>query len=105
MKSESSFIILPLYVDDILFATNDRELLNKVKIELSEKFVMKDMDEASYVLEIQILKDRKSRMLNINKEKYLHSTLKMFGMQNCAPAPTLYVYGKRLSKSQYPVKG
>ena len=96
---------MSLYVDDILLATNDIELLNKVKIELSEKFEMKDMGEAFYVLGIQIFRDRKSRILSINQEKYLHSILKRFGIQNCAHALTPYVYGKRLNKSQCPGKG
>ena len=55
MKSGSSFIILFLYVNDILLATNNIELLNKVKIEFSEKFDIKDMSEASYAIGIQIL--------------------------------------------------
>ena len=80
MKSGSSFIIFPLYVDDILLATNDMELLNKVKIELSEKFEMKDKGEAFYVFGIQILRDQKSRLLSINQEKYLHLVLKRFEM-------------------------
>ena len=57
MKSGSSFIILSLYVDVILLVTNNMKLLNKVKIELSEKFEIKDMGEASYVLGIQIARD------------------------------------------------
>ena len=63
------------------------------------------MGEASYVLGIQIFRDRKSRMLSINQEKNLHSVLKRFGMQNYAPAPTPYVYRKRMNKNQCPGKG
>ena len=66
MKSGRKFVILSLYVDDILLTRNDIEMLNKMKSELSGKFEMKDMDEASYVLGVQILRDRKSRILSIN---------------------------------------
>ena len=98
MKSKSNYTILSLYVDDILLARNDIEMLNKIKSELSKKFEMKDIGEASYVLGVQILRDRKSRTLSINQEKYLRSVLKKFGMHNCNPAPTPLVHEKRLEK-------
>ncbi|RDX58241.1 hypothetical protein CR513_62453, partial [Mucuna pruriens] len=58
--SESKFIILVLYVDNILFATatNDVTMLHDVKQFLSNNFEMKDMGEASYMIKIEIFRDR-----------------------------------------------
>ena len=50
----SNFIILVLYVDDILFPTNDFGLLCQTKEFLSQNFEMKDMSETSYVIGIEI---------------------------------------------------
>ena len=54
----SKFIILVLYVDDILLAASDLGLLHDVKNYLSSNFEMKDMGEASYVIGIEIFRDR-----------------------------------------------
>ena len=51
--SGRKFIFLILYVDDILLATNDLGLLSETKKFLSNKFEMKDMREASYVIGIE----------------------------------------------------
>ena len=48
--SGSKFIILILYVDDILLAANDVGLLHDIKKFLFKNFKMKDMGEASYVI-------------------------------------------------------
>ena len=48
--SGSKFIILVLYVDDILLAANDVGLLHDIKKFLSKNFEMKDMGEAFYVI-------------------------------------------------------
>ena len=48
------FIFLVLYVDDILLASSDVSLLLETK-----KFDMKDLGEASFVLEIEIHRDRR----------------------------------------------
>ena len=45
--SGSKFVILVLYVDDILFVTNDIVLLHDVKKFLPNKFEMKDMGVTS----------------------------------------------------------
>lgn len=51
--SGSKFIILILYVNDILLATNDFDMLHETKNFLSKNFEMKDMGEASYVIGIE----------------------------------------------------
>ena len=52
------FIFLILYVDDILLASSDVSLLLETKKFLSSKFDMQDLGEASFVLGIEIHRDR-----------------------------------------------
>ena len=52
--SRSKVIFLILYIDDILLATNDLDLLHETKKFLSNNFEMKDMGEASFVIGIEI---------------------------------------------------
>ena len=52
------FFFLVLYVDDILLTTNDKGLLHEVKLFLSENFDMKDIGDATYVIDIKIHRDR-----------------------------------------------
>ena len=48
------YIFLILYVDGILLASSDVNLLLEIKKFLFSKFDMKDLDEASFVLGIEI---------------------------------------------------
>ena len=50
--SGSKFIILVLYIDDILLASSDMELLHETKRFLSSKFDMKDLGNAFFVMGI-----------------------------------------------------
>ena len=56
--SGSKYIFLVLYVDDILLVTNDIGMLHETKRFLSRNFEMKDLGDASFVLGIQIHRDR-----------------------------------------------
>ena len=53
------YIFLVLYVDDILLASSDVNLLLETKKFLSSKFDMKDLGEASFVLRIEIHRDKR----------------------------------------------
>jgi len=64
--SERKFIFLILYVDDILLATNDLGLLSETEKFLSNNFEMKDMGEASYVIGIEIFRDRSQGLLGLS---------------------------------------
>jgi hypothetical protein len=48
------FIILILYVDDILLASSDKNLLYEAKGFPSSNFDMKELGDVSYVLGIEI---------------------------------------------------
>ena len=48
---KGKYIFLVLYVDDILLASSDKDLLAETESFLSSNFDMKDIVEASYVLE------------------------------------------------------
>ena len=61
--SGSKYIFLVLYVDDILLATNDLNLLRDTKKFLSRNFEMKDLGSVSYVLGIQTYRDRLKNVL------------------------------------------
>ena len=65
-RSNNHFIILSLYVDDILIAGNYKKLIDVTKKWLSSNFEMKYMGEASYVLGVKILRDRSKRLLDLS---------------------------------------
>ncbi|RVW52633.1 Retrovirus-related Pol polyprotein from transposon TNT 1-94 [Vitis vinifera] len=64
-------VFLVLYVDDILLIGNDVESLSKVKNWLASQFQMKDLGEASYILGIQMTRDRKNRLLALSQAAYI----------------------------------
>jgi hypothetical protein len=57
------FIFLILYLDDILLASSDVSLLLESKMFLFSNFDMKDLGEASFVIGIEIHRDRRKGVL------------------------------------------
>jgi hypothetical protein len=83
------YVFLILYVDDILLASNGVSLLRETKKFLSSNFDMKDLGEASYVLGIEIHRDRKNGVLGLSQKAYLEKILKKYNMHTskATPAP------------------
>ena len=67
-------------MDDILLASIDVNLLLETKKFLSSKFDMKDLGEASFVLEIEIHRDRENKVLGLSQKTYLEKGLKKYSM-------------------------
>ena len=84
--SGSKFIILIIYVDDILPATNDLGLLHETKIFFSKNLEMKDTGEASYVSGIQIFLDISQGLLGLSQRADIHRFLKRFKMEKYSPS-------------------
>ena len=94
--SESKFILQVLYVDDILLASSHIGLLHETKRFLSNNFEMKDLGNASFVLDIQIYRDRSHGILSLSQKAYIDKVLRRFGMKDCAREDTLIVKGDNL---------
>ena len=81
-RSNNSFIILSLYVDNILIAKNSKEMIDTIKRWLSSKFEMKDMAEANYVFDVKIIRDHAKRLLGVTQETFIKKMLKRYHMQD-----------------------
>ena len=79
--SESAIIFLTLYVDDILIIRNDVEMSSIVKTWLSKHLSMKDLGDVSYILGIQIYRDRSKRILSLSQSRYIDNIAKRFGIK------------------------
>lgn len=100
--SVSKFIFLVLYVDDILLASSDESLLHETKSFLSISFEMKDLGEASYVLGIEIHRDREKGLLGLSQKAYIEKVLKKFNMLQSNGAEVPVSKGDKLSKEDCP---
>jgi hypothetical protein len=98
--SGSLVSFLVLYVDDILLIGNDVQMLKNVKEYLNNKFSMKDMGEAAYVLGIKIYRDRSRRLLALSQSTYLDKVLKRFRMENSKKGPLPVMKGVSLGVTQ-----
>ncbi|KAL6311270.1 hypothetical protein AAG906_016241 [Vitis piasezkii] len=78
----SKFIILVLYVDDILLASSDVGLLHEAK-----RFIHRD---------------RSRGILGLSQKAYIDKVLSRFGMSNCAPGDTPVAKGDKFSLHQCP---
>ena len=63
---------------------------------------MKDLGMASYVLGIQILRDRKNKLLALSQANYIEKVLERFSMENSKKGQLLIRHGITLSKEQCP---
>ena len=53
---DDKFIILKLYIDDILIVGQDADMIQKLKIELSKIFDIKDLCSTKRILGMEILR-------------------------------------------------
>src|SRR5256886_15915939 len=69
-------------------ASNDKKLVEDIKVWISSQFDMKDMGEAAYVLGVKILRDRSRRALGLSQETYVCKVLERFNMSKAKPIDT-----------------
>jgi len=86
--SGRKFIILVLYIDDILLASNDVDFLCDTKQTLTAHFYMKDLGNASFVLDIKIHRDRTRGILGLSQKGYIERVLDRFNMKSCRSCTT-----------------
>ena len=101
-QNDGSYIILLLYVDDMLVVRSNMQEINMLKRKLENSFAMKDLGAAKQILGMRITRDRKNRKLTLSKNQYIQKVLKRFNMQNEKPVSTPFSSHFKLSKQMCP---
>ena len=100
--SDGDFIILLLYVDDMLIVGHDTKKIESLKKDLNRSFAMKDLGPAKKILGMSITRDRKNGKLWLSQQKYIEKVLERFSMSNSKPVSTPLASHFKLSSQQCP---
>ena len=84
-KLNDIFIILVLYVDDMLIVSKSMDEINRLKAHMARTFDMKDLGVAKQILGIEIHRERKNGKLSFSQEKYVEKILERFEMNKAKP--------------------
>ena len=76
------YIILLLYVANMLVVGSNMQDINVFKRKLAKSFVMKDLGAAKKILGMRIPRDRKNHKLTLSQGEYIQKVLERLRMQN-----------------------
>ncbi|KAE8733376.1 hypothetical protein F3Y22_tig00001323pilonHSYRG00009 [Hibiscus syriacus] len=90
-SGDNDFVILLLYVDDMLVTEPNKDHIEELKAQLAREFEMKDLGSANKILGMQIHRDRSNRKIWLSQKNYLKkicqdSTCKIMSRVPCASA-------------------
>ena len=96
--NKSVVVFIGVYVDDTIFMSNDKSMLDAEKAKMSAKFAMDDRGEIHHILGMEVKRDRAKKVITICQKAYLEGILSRFGMENCNPVSTPIETGKRFQR-------
>ena len=99
---DNSYIILLLYVDDMLIAGSSIEEINNLKKQLSKQFAMKDLGATKQILGMRIIIDKANGTLKLSRSEYVKKVLSKFNINETKPISTSLSSHFKLSKEQSP---
>ena len=86
LKREQEFLIIQVYVDDIIFGATSERLCEEFSSLMGKEFEMRMMGELTFFLGLQI--KQSSNGISICQEKYIKVLLKKFNMFDSKPIDT-----------------
>ena len=75
---EGSYIILLLYVDDMLLEAPDMQEINVIMRKLVNSFGMMDLGATKQILGMRITRERKNHKLTFSQSEYIKKVLERF---------------------------
>lgn len=97
-STSNAYVIVCLYVDDMLIIGNNHDIIMNTKGMLKRHFDMKDMGQADVILGIKI--SRCSDGIFLSQSHYVENVLRKFNEFDSPPARTPVDLGLHLAKNQ-----
>ena len=92
---KDDFLLVQVYVDDIIFGSFDMAMCNEFERVMKSKFEMSAMGELTFFLGLQV--DQKKDGFFIHQTKYVHDILTRFKMEDCSTYHTPIPVNHKLS--------
>lgn len=92
--SGSSFMVLLVYVDDLLIASPTESLIEEVKQFLHQQFTIKDLGPATYFLGLEISRTKEG--IALTQQKYIQDMIVTAGLQDATIVQTPLIQGSKL---------
>ena len=102
LDRNGSVILLSLYVDDGMCATNDEALYKEFITALQAKYQLSDHGNLDWHLGMKFTRDKRTGAITLDQKAYIESVAKRFNLADCKPKPTPMVPGLHLSKNDSP---
>lgn len=81
----SVYVFLLLYVDDMLLASRDREVIEDLKLLLKSEFDMKDLGKTNKILGMELKRNRRKYLLFLTQENYLKKVIAAYDITESKP--------------------
>ena len=91
-----SILIIEVYVDDIIFGSDDNSLSQQFAKDMHKEFEMSLLGELTFFLGLQI--SQRTKGIFIAQTKYIKEMLKKFKMEDCKHVSIPMIIGCKLSK-------
>ena len=95
-------IFVPIYIDDITFASKSTSAVDAAVKELSSHFKCRDLGATEFLLGVGITRDRPKRTIMLHQRQFILDMLDRYGMSDCHPVQTPMSPGTVLTKDMAP---
>ena len=82
------FVIIAVYVDDLLVLMETQDVMDEIKAILCDSFKMKDMGQLHYCLGISIVQNKENSTVYLHQNQYIENMLKKCNMSYSTIAST-----------------
>jgi transposase InsO family protein len=93
-----SILVLVLYVDDMLYGSNDKLLMHAFKTAIAKRFRISHEGPVAWLLGMDI--SRSAAGISVRQSKYIRDMLARFNMSDCKPMASPAVKGLTLTEGE-----
>jgi len=95
-------VIIPVFIDDMTIAAKSCQEIQRVKDDLKAHFKLRDLGSTSWLLGVEIKRDRSKQTLTLSQRQYILDLLNRFDLKDCNTVTTPLDPNVRLSSSMSP---
>jgi len=99
--SDEGTLLIGVYVDDMVVATDCNDLYDKFKKSIGSKFKLKDLGNIKHCIGMEIKQDLATYHISMNQNLYLQNVLQRFELGDCKPTPTPMEVGVNLTLAEH----